>query len=399
MHISKRTHLKNYLMEFPNYISLFIYSFFMMLTSPILLDISTYFDISPESMNLIITFFLIGAVSGIIALLFLNRKFNSTKVIIWTYVLLIPTLTGLILATSLIFFYILYFISGFLLGIIFMNANTSILEGKVKNKDSVVNLGFGFFAIGALTSPFFSSSIVNSRINWKFIYLAVIFLTIISLISYLFKNKRNQVGGADLSAKKKPFSTRELFQNKNKYIYLILTIIIHLFYVMSEVTVFSWAPTFFRIEKFFDLYSASFIVSVFWIGILAGRLLVSFLSYKFKAGTLLIALSIISLTGLILIIFPIRQQINFIGAGLTGLGFSGIPPLLISSAGRIFGHGKDVVLTMFFAVGVTGGSLIPFVIRSVASYSLFISMAIAIIFMVILAILVIVRKHYRKTLK
>ena len=130
---------------------------------------------------------MIGEVAGILALIFLNRKFSSTNVVILSYILLIPTLTGLILATSLIFFYVLYFISGFLLGIIFINANTSMLEGEVKNKDSVVNLGHGFFAIGALISPFIASSLVSRQINWKLIYLVVIGLVLISLISYIFK--------------------------------------------------------------------------------------------------------------------------------------------------------------------------------------------------------------------
>lgn len=383
-------------MEFPNYLSLFLFSFYMMLASPILMDISKYFNVSPEKINLIITFFLIGEVTGILALIFLNRKFNRNNVIIWSYILIIFTLTGLTLATSLIFFYVLYFVSGCLFGIIFMNANLSMLEGKVKNKDSIINLGHGFFAIGALTSPFLAFSLVSKQMNWKLLYLVVIGLTLISLISYLFINKKNQVG---LLAEKKTLSMKEIFKYKNKNIYMVLTAILMLFYVMSEVTIFSWAPTFFRVEKLFDLYSASLIVSVFWIGILAGRLIISFLSYKIKAGTLLMMLSVISIIGLILAIFPVVQKINFIGAGLIGLGFSGIPPLLISSASKIFGSEKDLSLTILFVVGITSGSIIPFIISLLANYSFLLSMLIAIIFMVIFAIFVIIRKSYRKTLK
>jgi len=383
-------------MEFPNYLSLFLFSFYMMLASPILMDISKYFNVSPEKINLIITFFLIGEVTGILALIFLNRKFNRNNVIIWSYILIIFTLTGLTLATSLIFFYVLYFVSGCLFGIKFMNANLSMLEGKVKNKDSIINLGHGFFAIGALTSPFLAFSLVSKQMNWKLLYLVVIGLTLISLISYLFINKKNQVG---LLAEKKTLSMKEIFKYKNKNIYMVLTAILMLFYVMSEVTIFSWAPTFFRVEKLFDLYSASLIVSVFWIGILAGRLIISFLSYKIKAGTLLMMLSVISIIGLILAIFPVVQKINFIGAGLIGLGFSGIPPLLISSASKIFGSEKDLSLTILFVVGITSGSIIPFIISLLANYSFLLSMLIAIIFMVIFAIFVIIRKSYRKTLK
>ncbi|HAJ95768.1 MAG TPA: hypothetical protein DCP02_06000, partial [Actinobacteria bacterium] len=299
-------------MEFPNYLSLFLFSFFMMLISPILLDISKYFDVSPEKINLIITFFIIGQGTGILALMFLNKKFNKHNIIIWTHILIIITLTGLTLATSLIFFHILYFFSGCLFGIIFMNANLSMLEGRVKNKDSIINLGHGFFAVGALASPFFAFGLVSKQMNWKLLYLVVIGLTLISLISYLFINKKNQVS---LLTEKKSIPLKEIFRDKKRNIYMVLTAILMVFYIMSEVTISSWAPTFFRVEKLFDLYSASLILSVFWIGILIGRLTISILSYKFKASILLIVLSVISIIGLILAIFPTAQKINFIGAG------------------------------------------------------------------------------------
>ena len=391
----KNNNLKNYLMEFPNYLSMFLFSFFMMLTSPILLDISKYFNVPPENMNLIITFFLIGEATGILTFMFLSRKFNRSNIVIWIYVLVIPTLVGLVLTSSLILFNILYFISGCLFGIIFMNSNLSMLEGKVKNKDSIINLGHGFFAIGALISPFIASSIISRQINWRVLYMIVIGLVLISLLSYLLVNKK-QVSSL---GEKETIPIRETFRYRKKNIYMMFTAFMMLFYVMSEVTIFSWAPTFFRIEKLFDLYSASIIVSVFWVGILAGRLIISFLSYKFKAGNLLVALSIISLVGLILAIFPVSQIINYIGAGLIGLGFSGIPPLLISSSGRIFGSGKDLSLTILFVVGSTSGSLVPFIISLLADYSFLLSMVIAIIFMFIFTIFVFIRKNYRKTLK
>jgi len=391
----KNNNLKNYLMEFPNYLSMFLFSFFMMLTSPILLDISKYFNVPPENMNLIITFFLIGEATGILAFMFLSRKFNRSNIVIWIYVLVIPTLVGLTLTSSLILFNILYFISGCLLGIIFMNGNLSMLEGKVKNKDSIINLGHGFFAIGALISPFIASSIISRQINWRVLYMIVIGLVLVSLLSYLLVNKKQ----VSTLGEKETIPIRETFRYRKKNIYMMFTAFMMLFYVMSEVTIFSWAPTFFRIEKLFDLYSASIIVSVFWVGILAGRLIISFLSYKFKAGNLLVALSIISLVGLILAIFPVSQIINYIGTGLIGLGFSGIPPLLISSSGRIFGPGKDLSLTILFVVGSTSGSLVPFIISLLADYSFLLSMVIAIIFMFIFTIFVFIRKNYRKTLE
>jgi FHS family glucose/mannose:H+ symporter-like MFS transporter len=383
-------------MEFPNYLSLFLFSFFMMSASPILLDISKYFGVSPEKMNLIITYFMLGEAVGFLILIFLSRKYNRKIIVLWAYILIIPILIGLTLVTHLALFNILYFFAGCILGIIFMNANLSMLEGEVKNKDSVINLGHGFFAIGALVSPFLTSTLVDKQMNWRLIYIIVIGFAVISLISYLIVNKNKKDSPLP---EKEAIPIKKLFKDRKRNIYLILTAVLMLFYVMSEITVFSWAPTFFRIMKSFSLNDASLVASVFWLGILIGRLIISFLSYRFKAGVLLMALSAISLVGLTLAIFPTTQIINFLGIGIIGLGFSGIPPLLISSGGRIFGSGREISLTLLFVIGVASGSTVPFIISLVAEYNFLMSMVIAIIFMVIFGIFVFVRKTYRKTLK
>ncbi len=279
-----KSSIKNYLLEFPNYLSLFLFSFFMMSLSPILLDVSKFFNITPEKMNLIITFFLIGECIGIIALIYLNRKFEKRNLIIWSYMAIIPIMLAMMLATNITLFYILYFLAGCFLGIIFMNANLSMLEGKVKNVDSIVNLGHGFFAIGALTSPFVVSTLLNNQVSWKMIYIVIICLILVSFALHLFIIRRKKVG---LLAESKTIDFKRIFKYRKKNIYMILTSVLMFFYVISEVVIFSWAPTFFRVEKFFSLINASLVVSFFWIGILAGRLVISFLSYRIKAGTLL----------------------------------------------------------------------------------------------------------------
>ncbi len=391
-----KENLKNYLMEFPNYIALFLFSFFMMSLSPILIDVSEYFNVAPESMNLIITFFLLGEGVGIVALIYLNVKFDRQKIITLSYIFLIPLMLALFFGTNIIFFYILYFLSGLFFGIIFMNANLSMLEGNIKNKDSLINLGHGFFAIGALASPFIVTSFIRNLVGWKAIYIAVICLLLVSLASHLFISDRKKKG---LLAESKAIEFRKVFKERKKNIYMVLTSALMFFYVMSEVVIFSWAPTFFRVEKLFNLFSASLVVSIFWIGILIGRIAISFLSYKIKAGTLLIVLSIISTIGLFSAIFADIQILNYIGIILIGLGFSGIPPLLIASAGRIFGSGKEISLTILFVIGIIGGSAIPFGISLLSCYGPLVSMSLAIMTMAVFTIMVIVRKSYRKTLK
>ena len=394
----ERNNFINYLIEFPNFLSLFIFAFFIMSTSPILLDISNYFGATPENMNLIVTFFWIGSVTGTLTSIFIIRRINKVYVVTTAYILTIPSLISISLTTSLLVFYILYFISGYFLGIIFINANTSMVEGRVKNKDSVVNLGHSFFAVGALTAPFLASGLVNRQFNWKIIYYVIIIFILITLTSYIIRNKK--VNFKSLPVQKNA-PLKEAFKYKGKNIYLLFTLILMLFYMISEVTTFSWAPTFFRIEKMFNLYSAGFTLSILWIGMLIGRSGISYLSYKYKlkADHLLIGLTIVSIVALVFTIYSSKRYVNFIGIGFIGLGFSGIGPLLISTTGSLFGKSKDIALTILFLVGQSSGALSPFFIKLVSNRSLILSMAMVIIFMGVFIIVALIRMFYIRVLK
>ena len=108
----------DYLIEIPNFLSMFIFAFFMMMTSPILLDIGDFFKVGPENINLIITFFTIGVIIGLITLIFLNRKFQKNHIILVAYFMAVPILVILGLTRNLIIFNILYFILGYFFGLV-----------------------------------------------------------------------------------------------------------------------------------------------------------------------------------------------------------------------------------------------------------------------------------------
>ena len=117
--IIKNPLILDYLIEIPNFLSMFIFAFFMMMTSPILVDIGVFFKVSPENINLIITFYTIGVIMGLITTIFLNRKFKKNHIIIVAYLITIPILVTLGLIKNLIIFNILYFIVGYFIGLAF----------------------------------------------------------------------------------------------------------------------------------------------------------------------------------------------------------------------------------------------------------------------------------------
>ncbi len=384
----------DYLIEFPNFFSLFIFSFFMMATSPILLDISDSFNVSPENMNLMITFFMIGVVTGLLTSIFYNRKFKKIHIILAAYLLTIPVLVGLGLTRTLVVFNVLYFFSGYLFGLVWISANSNMVEGRVKNKDSVVNLGHGFFAIGALSAPFLATGLVNRQISWNIIYYIMIFLVFVAIFLYLITNKKRGTGS--LSGQEK-IPVKKIFKYRNKNIFFILSAVIILFYVTAEAIIFTWVPTFFRVERMFDLSSAGFIISVFWIGMLVGRVGISFLSYRLKAGNIMIGSALISIIALVFTIFIDNIYVNFIAIGFVGLGFSGYVPLIISTSSSLYDSGKDIVITILFFLGLSGNALGPYLTKLTSGSSMVLSLALSIFLMCVVLVFTVVRVLYRRS--
>ncbi len=391
--MKKNSIFLDYLSEFPNFLSLFIFTFFRAVTSPILLEISDSFNVSPENINLIITFFSVGVALGLLTSIFYNRKFKKINIILAAYFLTIPVLVCLGLAKTLVFFNILYFISGYLFGLIFISANSNMLEGRVKNKDSIINLGHSFSAIGALTAPFLSIGLLNRQLGWNIIYFIIISLVLLAIILYLITNKKR--GTTPLSSQKK-ISVKKIFRYKNKNIFFLFSGIIILLDVISETIISTWVPTFFRIYKMFNLFNAGSALSIFWIGMLLGRLGISFLSYKLKARNIMIGSILVTIIALIFTIFANNTFVNFIVIFFVGLGFSSFVPLLISTTSSIYDSGKDVIITILFFLVFSGSALGPYFIKLISVNSIVFSIVLTIIFMFIVLIFLITRVFYNK---
>lgn len=385
-----------YILEIPNFLSLFIFAFFMMAASPVLIDISRAINASPENMNLIITFFMTGVTAGVVSNIFLTLKLKKKHIILACNIILIPVMIGLIFASSLAAFYILYFLSGYLIGIIWINANNNMVQGQVKNKDSIINLGHVFLALGALTSPIIASNLIARGFGWSIIFYIIIFLVLVSSVLYLvFEKWKKQVPQKSMEK----YSLKKIFIYKNKNIFLILSLVILIFYFILETIIFTWYPTFLRFGRSFDIYSAAYVISIFWVGIMVGRLILSILSYKIKADHILFGLCILSMTALSVAIFSKLEILNYIGIGLTGLGFSGFVPLMISSSSGIFKNQKDIVLTVLLSIGIASNALAPFITKVISGYNLTMSVAITIIFMFIAGIFIIIRYFYQKNIR
>ena len=257
----------------------------------------------------------------------------------------------------------------------------------------MVNLGHGFFAFGALIAPFISIGLINRKIIWNTIYFITIFLVLITLFSHIMILKKKKTSALP-EYKKKP--VKDLFKYKNKNIFLLLSGILIIIYVISETIIGTWAPTFFRVQKMFSLSNAGFILTIFYIGMLIGRVGISFLSYRLKVRYIMIGSSLISIIALILTIFINNTLINFIAIGFVGLGFSGFAPLIISTTSTAYDSNKDTVVSIIFFFGLSGNAFAPYLTKLISNSNIGFSLSFTIFLMIAVLLLTLIRVFYKK---
>ncbi|MGM0365357.1 MAG: MFS transporter [Actinomycetota bacterium] len=391
---SSLNELKGYLIEFPNYLSIFLFSIYFLLASPILLDISADTGLDPGNLSLVFTLYTIGGISGQLTSVFYSRRFNRFSIVVSAFLILIPVTVLLFFAHTLLMFYILYFLAGYILGLVWIQANANIFESKVKNKDRITTIALTFYPVGAFFAPMIASSIVKSSLDWRYIYGVIIGVTVITISLYIIITRKIQyVEEKD----KKKFPLTEIFGNKRNNILLVIVSFTIITYCIAEMVMSTWSPTFYRLSRSFDVGEAGYVVSLFWLSIIIGRVIVGAIAGKVRNIVIMITLAALAIISVSFSIFINSNTLIFIGIFFSGLGFSGLFPLLISSGNKVFEKGKDLIATVLFAAANIGISIAPFLTRAISENNLFMSVFISAIFMAATLIFIIVQHLVKKS--
>jgi len=140
---------------------------------------------------------------------------------------------------------------------------SSAFEGK---SGKLLNLVHSFYALGAMLSPFIASFMIAQNLPYMgFLFIIAGYTCVPLYFSTQLKThipKRiKKEGGDSLS------DYLSLF--KNKYFWLVVAAIF--FYVGSEGSISSWAPTYSADYRSYSKELSSLLPSLFWIGLFIGR--------------------------------------------------------------------------------------------------------------------------------
>jgi fucose permease len=253
---------------------------------------------------------------------------------------------------------LLNLVIGFSHGIMEVIINYEVIRLEKVGQSRLMNLLHAGFSIGAVVGPLGVSALLREGREWNIIFpfigglffiLAVFFVT----TPFFGPDPRpvsSKAGG--LSLLRKPMFT--------------LLCLAMLLYVGSELGASLWMSEYFVRILAVPASMAAFSVSTLWIGLLAGRTLISALWHEKRQEVLVLILSLLCM-GSLLVLLVIRSSLPAMTiVFVLGLGFSGIYPLIMSLTGMTF-HSSSAVGMLTTSMGI-GSFSFPFLLAGIADW-------------------------------
>jgi fucose permease len=231
-------------------------------------------------------------------------------------------------------------------GAIEVVTNLEVIHMERKGQSRLMNLIHACFCVGAIVGPAAVGYILKESIPLVAIFVSS--ASLFALFALLTALKRFPRVRAEKEAE--AGSGLRLLRNP----FLLLMTLALLVYVGTEIGISSWSAEY--VVKVLDVTAstAAFAVSLFWLGLLAGRLGIS-LGYKgSRQELLMLGLSVLSVVAVFAVL--VVRSIPGVAVAIfaAGLGSSGFYPLGMSVLGR---HLKSGVAVGTAATGGAAGSI------------------------------------------
>jgi len=248
-------------------------------------------------------------------------------------------------------------------GAIEVSVNMAVLRMDKKGSGRAMNLMHGAFAIGAVAGPFLIGLILHTGLVWTLVYrgIAVLF----ALITVVLAMSPFHLLGS-FAPEEKGTKPPSLFGNLLYWLGFISLFL----YVGMELGVSNWIAEYF--VKVFGTAPAtgSFMVSLFWGGILVGRAGIPLFYRGKRNGLLLVLFSAIAFVSVALISLSGFLMLSPVFAALmvafTGFGCSILYPTVMTLAGESFPDAQNDVIGFAATGGGIGAFVFPFLMSALS---------------------------------
>lgn len=243
--------------------------------------------------------------------------------------------------------------------------NSTILRMDERNTGRPMNVLHGAFAVGAIVGPFAVGMVMQSGLDWAIVYrgMAAVFVLLAVLMAFAALPSV-QPGTAEHD------ETRERLSANPAYWLSFFALFL---YVGVELGVSNWVAEYFVVIFAYPPDASAMLVSLFWLGLLAGRFGVPLLDKGARPEAVLIGLSALATASIALLTLlgamPAAAIAADAGRGLlflAGLGCSIYYPTVMTLIGECFPRSQSQAVGFAATGGGIGSFVFPFLMSSIA---------------------------------
>ena len=238
--------------------------------------------------------------------------------------------------------------------------NYCVVQMEAAGSSRLMNLMHSAFTVGAILAPVFTAWFAGRLLDWRVTYVLLGALSV-GLAAFFLGPVLRFLQPAETSV----LSRRNVLEAVRHRFLLLLTFILFL-YVGVEMGISAWIAVYFVRVFAVPEAGAAYLVSLYWAGILIGRIGLSLFWQRSEKTLLLLLFSAFStccLVGAMVSNVAWAAALCFFGAGL---GYSVIYPLVMSVVGAAYPQQRGVAIGLAAAGGGIGMCLFPLAMSGLA---------------------------------
>ena len=234
-----------------------------------------------------------------------------------------------------------------------------------ENTGRPMNLMHGAFAVGAILGPLSVGVLMHSGLDWTAVYrgMAIIF-ALIAVMVLLTKLPPVVPQATELG---------EAPERLSKHPAYWLSFLALFLYVGVELGVSNWVAEYFVAVFAYSSAASAMLVSLFWVGLLAGRFGVPLLYKGPHQDAILVGLSALAAVAIVLLTLlgfttfsTITAEIGRVLVFFAGLGCSIYYPAVITLLGKCFPHAQSQAIGFAATGGGIGAFVFPFLMSAIS---------------------------------
>lgn len=300
----------------------------------------------------------------------LIRKFGTPRVTYFSILLTAIGLVGISFSPNIIVMMIFTVVMGYGAGAIDTGLNNYIsLNYKARHMSWL----HCFWGVGVTLSPLIMSNFLSGNSEWRMGYriialiqFSISILVLISLKKWIKEDKKSNKIETDSNSENK-HSIITVLKRKG----VITSILSQGLYCSMEFLIGTWGASYLVNSFGYLPDTAARWVSLYYGGIMIGRLISGFISIKANDNTLIRGGITVAFIGIMILLLPLGT-FSPVGLLLIGVGFGPIFPSILHSVPERFGKEYSADLTGFHMGGAYGtGFLVQLIFGYVATATTF----------------------------